>query len=295
MIVEAGRQPSRRGLRSKPPPRLPVARLEMSPAGSRLARGAGPEQILATRPALRTLWERPGVPRRRQRPARTHSGTNGPSKSSRSRRSSSTTSATDECLRHSRGRASSCHFWSGRDGGLWQFVSLEHRAWRRTLAPSRTDRPEPDLGQRRITGDGTLSLHPGAIASRPAGRPCSPVPHQAPWIAGHQRRLGPDDPGRFFLERRRPARAGAGRRLRAETGVTVPWPRGYHLFDAGRAQKADGQERRASFSNGCARYLDPAGEIWTPTSRSFRFSAFDPRRAQGVNARTCSPTAERRR
>ena len=225
----------------KPPPRLlpAVARLEMSPRQILGWPGApGLERIL--RDADRrfwTLWEKAGgslddaclVPA----PNSWWDGND----SFKVEPVSAivlhhTSMATDEeCLRHFAKAESlvSAHFLVGRDGGLWQFVSLEHRAWHAgpSLLHGRTALNRTSVGV-EITGDGALyPFTPAAIETvvRLVGVLVAQFHIQAPWIAGHQH-VAPDrkdDPGRFFpwndVVRRGLELA---ERLRAETGVTVP-------------------------------------------------------------------------
>jgi len=98
----------------------------------------------------------------------------------------------------------SSHFLVGRDGTLWQFVSLDHRAWHAgpSLLHGRTALNRTSIGI-EITGDG--NRHPFTPAQtetlvRLVGVLIAEFDVQAPWIAGHQH-IAPDrkdDPGRFF-------------------------------------------------------------------------------------------------
>jgi hypothetical protein len=118
-----------------------------------------------------------------------------------------TSQATDEeCIalfQKPESRVSS-HFLVGRDGRLYQFVSLEHRAWHAgpsalhgRLALNRTS-----VGV-EITGDGNkLPFTPEQIETvvRLVGVLTAMFDIPAPWIAGHQH-IAPDrkdDPGALF-------------------------------------------------------------------------------------------------
>ncbi|MBK9062560.1 MAG: serine hydrolase [Acidobacteria bacterium] len=118
-----------------------------------------------------------------------------------------TSQATDEeCIalfQKPESRVSS-HFLVGRDGRLYQFVSLEHRAWHAgpstlhgRLALNRTS-----VGV-EVTGDGNLyPFTPAQIETvvRLVGVLTAMFDIPAPWIAGHQH-IAPDrkdDPGALF-------------------------------------------------------------------------------------------------
>jgi len=98
----------------------------------------------------------------------------------------------------------SSHFLVGRDGRLWQFVSLEHRAWHAgvSLLHGRMALNRTSVGI-EITGDG--NRYPFARAQietvvRLVGVLTAMFDLDAPWIAGHEH-IAPDrknDPGALF-------------------------------------------------------------------------------------------------
>jgi beta-lactamase class A len=98
----------------------------------------------------------------------------------------------------------SSHFLVGRDGRLWQFVSLEHRAWHAgvSLLHGRMALNRTSIGI-EITGDG--NRYPFARAQietivRLVGVLTAMFDLDAPWIAGHEH-IAPDrknDPGALF-------------------------------------------------------------------------------------------------
>ncbi len=98
----------------------------------------------------------------------------------------------------------SSHFLVGKDGRLWQFVSLDHRAWHAgpSLLHGRTALNRTSIGI-EITGDGNrFPFSPAQIETlvRLVGVLIAEFDVKAPWIAGHQH-IAPDrkdDPGRFF-------------------------------------------------------------------------------------------------
>src|SRR5262249_26118190 len=98
----------------------------------------------------------------------------------------------------------SSHFLVGRDGRLYQFVSLEHRAWHAgaSLLHGRTALNRTSIGV-EITGDG--NRYPFTRAQiesvvRLVGILVAMYDIPAPWIAGHEH-IAPDrknDPGALF-------------------------------------------------------------------------------------------------
>jgi N-acetylmuramoyl-L-alanine amidase len=118
-----------------------------------------------------------------------------------------TSQATDEeCIalfQKPENRVSS-HFLVGRDGRLYQFVSLEHRAWHAgpSLLHGRMALNRTSVGV-EITGDGNLvPFTPAQIEGlvRLVGVLTAMFDIRAPWIAGHQH-IAPDrkdDPGALF-------------------------------------------------------------------------------------------------
>ena len=98
----------------------------------------------------------------------------------------------------------SSHFLVGRDGRLYQFVSLEHRAWHAgpSLLHGRLALNRTSVGV-EITGDGNkYPFTPAQIATvtRLVGVLTAMFEVPAPWIAGHQH-IAPDrkdDPGALF-------------------------------------------------------------------------------------------------
>ncbi len=133
----------------------------------------------------------------------------------------------EECLRlfaRPESRVSS-HFLVGTDGMLWQFVSLDHRAWHAgpSLLHGRTALNRTSIGV-EITGDGNRRpFTPAQIETlvRLVGVLIAEFDLQAPWIAGHQH-VAPDrkdDPGRFFPWNEVLARSlELAARLKAEAG-----------------------------------------------------------------------------
>jgi beta-lactamase class A len=118
-----------------------------------------------------------------------------------------TSQATDEeCIslfQKPESRVSS-HFLVGRDGRLYQFVSLEHRAWHAgpSLLHGRMALNRTSIGV-EITGDGNKApFTPEQIETvvRLVGVLTAMFEIPAPWIAGHQH-IAPDrkdDPGALF-------------------------------------------------------------------------------------------------
>ncbi len=118
-----------------------------------------------------------------------------------------TSQATDEeCIslfQKPESRVSS-HFLVGRDGRLYQFVSLEHRAWHAgpSLLHGRMALNRTSIGV-EITGDGNkYPFTPAQIETvvRLVGVLTAMFDIQAPWIAGHEH-IAPDrkdDPGALF-------------------------------------------------------------------------------------------------
>ena len=98
----------------------------------------------------------------------------------------------------------SSHFLVGRDGRLYQFVSLEHRAWHAgtSLLHGRLALNRTSIGV-EITGDGNkVPFTPAQIESvvRLVGVLTAMFDIPAPWIAGHEH-IAPDrkdDPGVLF-------------------------------------------------------------------------------------------------
>ncbi|HMA29089.1 MAG TPA: serine hydrolase [Thermoanaerobaculia bacterium] len=98
----------------------------------------------------------------------------------------------------------SSHFLVGRDGRLYQFVSLEHRAWHAgvSLLHGRMALNRSSIGV-EITGDGNRSPFTAAqieAVVRLVGVLTAMFDIDAPWIAGHQH-VAPDrknDPGALF-------------------------------------------------------------------------------------------------
>ncbi len=98
----------------------------------------------------------------------------------------------------------SSHFLVGRDGRLYQFVSLEHRAWHagRSLLHGRQALNRTSIGV-EITGDGNLMPYTrGQVETvvRLVGVLTAMFDVKAPWIAGHEH-IAPDrkdDPGVLF-------------------------------------------------------------------------------------------------
>jgi beta-lactamase class A len=118
-----------------------------------------------------------------------------------------TSQATDEeCIalfQKPESRVSS-HFLVGKDGRLYQFVSLEHRAWHAgpSLLHGRMALNRTSVGV-EITGDGNLAgFTPAQLETvvRLVGVLTAMFDIPAPWIAGHQH-IAPDrkdDPGALF-------------------------------------------------------------------------------------------------
>ncbi len=98
----------------------------------------------------------------------------------------------------------SSHFLVGRDGRLWQFVSLEDRAWHAgpSLLHGRVALNRSSIGV-EITGDGNrLPFTPAQIetVTRLVGVLTAEYGLEAPWIVGHEH-IAPDrknDPGVLF-------------------------------------------------------------------------------------------------
>ncbi len=98
----------------------------------------------------------------------------------------------------------SSHFLVGRDGRLYQFVSLEHRAWHAgpSLLHGRLALNRTSVGV-EITGDGNkVPFTPAQIATvtRLVGVLTAMFDIPAPWIVGHEH-VAPDrkdDPGVLF-------------------------------------------------------------------------------------------------
>jgi beta-lactamase class A len=98
----------------------------------------------------------------------------------------------------------SSHFLVGKGGRLYQFVSLEHRAWHAgpSLLHGRMALNRTSVGV-EITGDGNLvPFTPAQLETvvRLVGVLTAMFDIPAPWIAGHQR-IAPDrkdDPGALF-------------------------------------------------------------------------------------------------
>jgi beta-lactamase class A len=98
----------------------------------------------------------------------------------------------------------SSHFLVGRDGRLWQFVSLEHRAWHAgpSLLHGRIALNRSSIGV-EITGDGNREpFTPAQIETvvRLVGVLTARYGLQTPWIVGHEH-VAPDrknDPGALF-------------------------------------------------------------------------------------------------
>lgn len=98
----------------------------------------------------------------------------------------------------------SSHFLVGRDGRLYQFVSLEHRSWHAgvSLLHGRPSLNRTSIGV-EISGDGNKEpFTPAQIETtiRVVGILTSMFDLKAPWIAGHQH-IAPDrkdDPGELF-------------------------------------------------------------------------------------------------
>jgi beta-lactamase class A len=98
----------------------------------------------------------------------------------------------------------SSHFLVERDGGLVQFVSLEHRAWHAgtSVLHGRMALNRTSIGV-EITGDGNrYPFTPAQVESvvRLVGVLTSMFELESPWIAGHQH-IAPDrknDPGALF-------------------------------------------------------------------------------------------------
>jgi beta-lactamase class A len=98
----------------------------------------------------------------------------------------------------------SSHFLVGRDGRLWQFVSLEHRAWHAgsSYLHGRSVLNRSSVGV-EITGDGNrYPFTPAQIETvvRLTGVLTAQLGLEAPWIAGHQH-VAPGrkpDPGALF-------------------------------------------------------------------------------------------------
>ena len=98
----------------------------------------------------------------------------------------------------------SSHFLVGRDGRLYQFVSLEHRAWHAgpSLLHGRVALNRTSVGV-EITGDGNKTpFTPAQIATvtRLVGVLTALFDIPAPWIVGHEH-IAPDrkdDPGALF-------------------------------------------------------------------------------------------------
>jgi hypothetical protein len=118
-----------------------------------------------------------------------------------------TAQATDEeCLELFRKPESfvSSHFLVGLDGRLFQFVSLEHRAWHAgtSLLHGRRTLNKSSIGV-EITGNGNLGPFTRAqidTTVRLVGVLTAMFDLKAPWIAGHEN-IAPDrknDPGKLF-------------------------------------------------------------------------------------------------
>jgi hypothetical protein len=98
----------------------------------------------------------------------------------------------------------SSHFLVGRDGRLFQFVSLEHRAWHAgvSLLHGHMALNRTSVGV-EITGDGNrYPFTPAEVETvvRLVGVLTAMFETDAPWIAGHQH-IAPDrknDPGALF-------------------------------------------------------------------------------------------------
>jgi N-acetyl-anhydromuramyl-L-alanine amidase AmpD len=98
----------------------------------------------------------------------------------------------------------SSHFLVGSEGRLWQFVSLEHRAWHAgvSLLHGRRALNRTSIGV-EITGNG--NHHPFTRAQvettvRLVGVLTALFDLKAPWISGHEN-IAPDrkdDPGTLF-------------------------------------------------------------------------------------------------
>jgi len=123
----------------------------------------------------------------------------------------------------------SSHFLVGRDGRLFQFVSLEHRAWHAgvSLLHGRMALNRTSVGV-EITGDGNrYPFTPAEVETvvRLVGVLTAMFEIDAPWIVGHQH-IAPDrknDPGTLFpwneVVRRGLALA---QKLSAQTGRSAP-------------------------------------------------------------------------
>jgi N-acetylmuramoyl-L-alanine amidase len=123
----------------------------------------------------------------------------------------------------------SSHFLVGRDGRLFQFVSLEHRAWHAgvSLLHGRMALNRTSVGV-EITGDGNrYPFTPAEVETvvRLVGVLTAMFEIDAPWIVGHQH-IAPDrknDPGALFpwneVVRRGLALA---QKLSAQTGRSAP-------------------------------------------------------------------------
>ena len=118
-----------------------------------------------------------------------------------------TAQATDEeCLELFRKPESfvSSHFLVGLDGRLWQFVSLEHRAWHAgtSLLHGRRTLNKTSIGV-EITGNGNVGPFTKAqidTTVRLVGVLTALFDLRAPWISGHEN-IAPDrknDPGKLF-------------------------------------------------------------------------------------------------
>lgn len=98
----------------------------------------------------------------------------------------------------------SSHFLVGKDGRLWQFVSLEHRAWHAgaSYLHGRSVLNRSSVGV-EITGDGNRAPFTRAqveTVARLVGVLTAQLGLEAPWIAGHEH-VAPDrkvDPGVLF-------------------------------------------------------------------------------------------------
>jgi N-acetylmuramoyl-L-alanine amidase len=98
----------------------------------------------------------------------------------------------------------SSHFLVGRDGRLWQFVSLEHRAWHAgaSYLHGRSVLNRSSVGV-EITGDGNAyPFTPAQVETvvRLVGVLTAQLGLEVPWIAGHQH-VAPGrkpDPGALF-------------------------------------------------------------------------------------------------
>ena len=98
----------------------------------------------------------------------------------------------------------SSHFLVGRDGRLWQFVSLEHRAWHAgpSLLHGRVALNRASIGV-EITGDGNRAPFTAAqieTTVRLVGVLTAQFGLTTPWIVGHEH-VAPDrknDPGALF-------------------------------------------------------------------------------------------------